>query len=62
MLGYQHMYSRTHKCLTERGSIIHVDEVRWSPQEPLGVFLKWRKNLSTGGGYHLALDPFNNGT
>ena len=49
------------KCLTECGSIIHVDKVRWSPQEPLGVLLKWRKNLSTGGGYHLALDPFDNG-
>ena len=59
MLGYQHMYSRTYKCLTERGSIIHVDKVRWCPQEPLGVFLKWRKDMSTGAKYHLALDPFN---
>ena len=61
MLGYQPMYPRTYKCLTERGSIIHVDKVRWCPQEPLGVFLKWRKNLSTGGGHHLALDPFDKG-
>ena len=60
MSRYQHMYSRTYKCLTERGSIIHVDKVCWSPQEPLRVFLKWRKNLSTGGRYHLALDPFDN--
>ena len=60
MLGYQHMYSRMYKCLIEHGSISHVNKVRWSPQEPLGVFLKWRKNLSTGGEYHLALDPFDN--
>ena len=59
MLGYQNMYSRTYKCLTERGSIIHVDKVRWCPQEPLGVFLKWHKDLSTGAKYHLALDQFD---
>ena len=61
MLGYQHMYARTYKCLTERGSIMHLDKVRWCPQEPLGMFLKWCKNLSTGGEYHLALDPFDTG-
>ena len=25
------------------------------------MLLKWRKNLSTGGGYHLALGPFDTG-
>ena len=59
MLGYQHMYSRTYKCLTAHGSVIHVDKVRWCPQEPLGVFLQWRKDLNSGAKYHLALDPFD---
>ena len=36
-----------------------MDKVRWCPQEPLGVFLKWRKDLSTGAKHHLPLDPFD---
>ena len=39
MLGYQHMYSRVYRCLTERGTIIHCTKVRWNTAAQRGVFL-----------------------
>ena len=39
MLGYQNMYSRVYRCLTERGTIIHSPRVKWDIKASLGVFL-----------------------
>ena len=43
MLGYQNIYSRVYRCLTERGTIIHSQQVQWNVQSQLGVFLAGRQ-------------------
>ena len=43
MLGYQNMYSRVYRCLTERGTIIHSQRVQWNVKGQLGVFLAGRQ-------------------
>ena len=38
-LGYQHIYSDVHQCLTWHGTVIHTKQVVWDLKAPLGLWI-----------------------
>ena len=38
MISYQSLYSDTYKCLTQHGTVIHLQQVDWITDAKLGVF------------------------